>query len=110
MKLSENFWKTDERLLNPNFVRIKQKHCHKKGNIFRKIFCEFSVNYQQTVRIYLSKSLRILHDTSRKFIFKTLQDLVATEVEVHTAIGRSVWLWTDLALTNQIARFRLAIQ
>ena len=35
---------------------------------------------------------------------------MVTEFEILTAFGRSIWLWTDLGLTNQIASFSLAIQ
>ena len=30
---------------------------------------------------------------------------MVTEFEVHTAFGKSIRLWTDLRLTNQIASF-----
>ena len=104
MKLSGNFWKTDETLLEAQFLGNQTKNIITKiGNIFRKIFDEFSVNYQQAVSNSRTSLLARLS-------FKTRRDLMVTEFEVHTAFGRSMRLRTDLGSTNKIVSFSLAIQ
>ena len=47
-ELSENFRKTDEILLDAQFLRIKQKSLSQNLKYFSKNFGEFSANYRQT--------------------------------------------------------------
>ena len=62
MKLSENFRKTDEILLEAQFRENQTKNITTKiCNIFRKLFGGFSVNYWETVGdYYLNKYPTIL--------------------------------------------------
>ena len=84
--VSQKCRKTDEISLEAQFCQNQTKHITTKNlRSFWKIFDEFSVSYWQT-------------------------DLMATEFEVHTAFGRSIRIYTDLGLTNQIASFSLVIQ
>ena len=75
------------------------------------MFSEFSVNFRQTAGdSYLNKDPTTLVSPFLSLSFKICQDLIVTEFEVHTAFGRSIRLWTDLGLTNQIAGFSLVFQ
>ena len=50
MRLTENFWKTDEISVEPNFNCENQTKTitNKNWKNYRKVFGEFSVSYRQT--------------------------------------------------------------
>ena len=70
MKLSENFWKTDEKHSRPNIVRTKQKTLPLKILSFWKISSELSVSSRQTAGdSYLTEYPTVLVPHFSQFYF-----------------------------------------
>ena len=65
------------------------------------------------MRFVQKTKVRIFPVWNEQLVNKSFNYCIATmvtEFEIHTAFGRSIRLWTDLGLTNQIASFSLATQ